>query len=167
MKDYLITIVITSIAIGFYNVLTPKHNGIDKLVKLIGMLVILLTVISPLASFIDKLDDGVLDSLKDDLSVPKEDYKDDYDLILQEYLNSYSISSAEESIKQILYNEFSISKEECEVRIFTHNESGSVGIEKIQILLSGASIFKNPYNIEDFIGRKFSCESQVLIKRRG
>ena len=164
MQSYLISIVITSVAIGFYNVLTPKHNGIEKIVKLIGMLIILLTVLGPILNFLKNFDDDVLDSIKDELSVPKEEQINDYSTIFQEYLNSSSLVQLEEKIKEILEKNYAIPKGECQVNIFTQNDGVNASLDKIQILLSGASIFKNPYHIEDHIKQNLGCDCQVLIK---
>lgn len=166
MKAYLLTIITTSVAFGFYNILAPKHNETEKLVKLISMLIILGAVVSPISNFLKSINDGALDSVKDELFSPKEDLEDDYNLILQEYLNNYSISLVEDKITELLKKNYSIPSENCEVKIFTEENEGNVSIKKIQLLLSGESIFKNPYLIEAYIGEYFKCECQVLIKSK-
>ena len=166
MREYLLTIIITSVAFGFYDILVPKHNGTEKLVRYISMLIILGAVVSPISVFLKNINEGALNSIKEELSAPKNDYEDDYNLILQEYLNNYSISLVEEKIKELLEKNYSIPFEDCEVRIFTNEIEGNVSIDKIQILLWGESIFKNPYQIEAYIGEYFKCTCQVLIKSK-
>ena len=45
MSKYLLSVILSSISIGLCDILVPKHNGIDKLVKFIGMLIILIVSI--------------------------------------------------------------------------------------------------------------------------
>lgn len=166
MKNYLLSVIICSISIGLCDAFVPKHNGMDRIVKLIGMLIILSVVVSPIIEFVRGFDDGILDSIKEDLIPSDDEYLKEYNLILQEYLNNYSLNEAEQTIKEILKDKYDIKEEECEIIISTDVNNETILLSNIQILLSGEAIFKNPYIIEDYIGKTFNTECQVLIKKR-
>lgn len=167
MSKYLLSVILTSISIGLCDILVPKHNGIDKLVKFIGMLIILIVSITPVTETIAEIDEGVFEGIKNNLSVKQESYLDEYNGILEEYLKNYSLDKIQEYIKEILKEKYSIPSDECTVQINTEQLDGELSIANIRILLSGNSIFKNPYKIESDISSIFNSECQVLINTIG
>ena len=167
MSKYLLSVILSSISIGLCDILVPKHNGIDKLVKFIGMLIILIVSITPVMETIAEIDEGLFEGIKNNLSVNQESYLDEYNGILEEYLKNYSLDKIEEYIKEILKEKYSILSDECTVRIDTEQLDSELSITNIRILLSGNSIFKNPYKIESDISSIFNSECQVLINAMG
>jgi hypothetical protein len=167
MNKYLLSVILSSISIGLCDILVPKHNGIDRLVKFIGMLIILIVSVNPVMEVIGKIDQGILDGIKNDLTVKDESYLDEYNSIFEQYLNDHSIDEIQEYIKKILEQKYSIPSEECRIQIDTAQLESELTITNIRILLSGTSIFKNPYKIEIEIESIFSCECQVLIDTVG
>ena len=167
MSKYLLSVILSSISIGLCDILVPKHNGIDKLVKFIGMLIILIVSITPVMETIAEIDEGVFEGIKNNLSVQKESYLDEYNGILEEYLKNYSLDEIQEYIKEILKEKYSIPGGECTVQIDTEQLDSELSITNIRILLSGNSIFKNPYKIESDISSIFNSECQVLINAMG
>ena len=167
MSKYLLSVILSSISIGLCDILVPKHNGIDKLVKFIGMLIILIVSITPVMETIAEIDEGVFEGIKNNLSVKQESYLDEYNGILEEYLKNYSLDEIQEYIKEILKEKYSIPGGECTVQIDTEQLDSEVSITNIRILLSGNSIFKNPYKIESDISSIFNSECQVLINAMG
>ena len=167
MSKYLLSVILSSISIGLCDILVPKHNGIDKLVKFIGMLIILIVSITPVMETIAEIDEGVFEGIKNNLSVKQESYLDEYNGILEEYLKNYSLDEIQEYIKEILKEKYSIPGGECTVQIDTEQLDSEVSITNIRILLSGNSIFKNPYKIESDISSIFNSECQVLINSMG
>ena len=87
-----------------------------------------------------------------------------YAELLNGYLTEYSTEQFKFGIKEILLNNYGIPEEECEILIDTKIDSGQLRVDKMQILLSGRSIFKNPYDIEHYITELVGCECCVLIK---
>lgn len=163
MKGYLITIITASICVGIYNIIAPSFSGLEKYSKMIGMLVVLCIIISPIKEIINTFDEDGLESLKD--SLIGSDYEDgDYNEIFNNYLNSFSLDELEKEIKNILLEKFEIPNDEVEMVIATENENGTLSLSNIQILLSGRSIFKNPYKIEEYFEELLNCSCQVLIK---
>ena len=167
MSKYLLSVILSSISIGLCDILVPKHNGIDKLVKFIGMLIILIVSITPVMETIAEIDEGVFEGIKNNLSVKQESYLDEYNGILEEYLKNYSLDEIQEYIKEILKEKYSIPGGECTVQIDTVQLDSELSITNIRILLSGNSIFKNPYKIESDISSIFNSECQVLINAMG
>ena len=165
MNNYLLTIIITAIAIGLCDVIAPAHNGIEKYVKYIGMLIILSVVISPITAFVSQIDDGILDSLKDKIT-DYESSNEDYSNIFNDYLLNSSLSQLDDKLKEILQNEFEISPDEVKFNILTKQIDKGIALSKVQVLLSGSAIFKNPYLIEDRFAELLGCEVEVLMEDR-
>ena len=164
MKSYLITIITVSICVGIYNIIAPEFNGIEKYSKMIGMLVVLCVIISPIKNLMNTFDEEWLQNIKD--SIVDSDYteKGEYDEIFRDYLSSFSLEELKKEIEDILLEKFEISNDECEITITTESKNGKLSISQIQILLSGKSIFKNPYTIEEYFEKLLNCTCQVLIK---
>ena len=164
MKNYLLTIILVSICIGLADVISPLENGINKYTKTIGVLIILCVIISPISKVIQNIDENFFDKIRDDLSINDNDTQNKYGDIFINYLNNFSISEINTQIKNILNQQFTIPNEECEVIIISEEAGEKLSISKIQILLSGKSVFKNPYQIENYFSNLLKCECIVLIK---
>ncbi len=163
MKSYLITVITASICVGIYNIIAPSFRGIEKYSKIIGMLVVLCIIISPIKELINAFDEDGLEDLKD--SLMDGDYEEgDYNEIFNDYLNSFSLDELKKEIENILLEKFEIPKDEAEITISTENENGKLTVSQVQILLSGKSIFKSPYTIEEYFEALLNCSCQVLIK---
>ena len=164
MKNYLITIITVSICIGIFNVISPSFKGIEKYSKMIGMLVVLLVIISPIKEFLSVFGEDSLNEIKDNLINADDDNPNKYDEIFSDYLASFSIDELNNAIKNILNDKFSIPGNECDVSITAEYREGKLCPTHIQILLSGKSIFKNPYEIEEYFLALLECSCTVLIK---
>ncbi len=165
MKEYLSSIIIISIAICIFELLAPNNENFIKYIRLIGALCIICVIISPLNLIQENLANNFLDDLKDKLTEnSKEDLGDEYTNILNEYLNNHSIEAYNNQIKELLTNNFDIPNNECEVNTYTNFTNEKLTITEIQILLRGNSIFKNPYEIEEFITKICGVKCKVLIK---
>lgn len=166
MKIYLMSIIISSLCISVLNLLIPKGSGLEKYTKLIGMLILLITIISPLSQVINKFDIGYLDKLKDDILDSQIAEEEKYSDILDEYLRDHSVEQYKLQIKDLLLSKFDIPNEECEINISVISGQDRLEIKDMQILLSGKSIFKNPYEIEEYFIALIGCECRVLIKNQ-
>ena len=160
MKNYLLTVILASVSIGLCEIILPSKNGIAKYVKLIGMLVILCAVVSPIGDMLNSFDTGFLNSIKEKID-GMENQEQEYEKILYDALEKFSLSDAQKIIRESVCKKFDISDNECEVLITINNVNK---INEIKILLSGKSIFKNPYEIEAYVRNTYSCECLVLIK---
>lgn len=162
MKNYLISIIWISVIVGIVELLSPHLNGFQKYTKMIGALCVLCVMITPLLNIKNAVAD--LDGLKESLSdVENSSSYDEYKELLNRYLNEYSIEKVKEGIYMDLSEKFSIPESEAEILLFTEIKEDSLILSKIQIVLSGRSIFNNPYNIEDYFGELLDCTCEVLI----
>ena len=163
MSEYVFTIIAVSVAVGFFLTLTPERGGIDKYVRLIGMLIILCALVSPIGKLLQSVDDDFFDDLRDELISHKQE-SENYDEIFREYLEKFSLTDIKSTIVNMLNKEFNIPENELQINITTDIVEGVPMIKNVQILLSGNSIFQNPYKIEEFIKNSLACDCQVLIK---
>ena len=164
MKSYLITVITVSICIGIYNIISPAFGSIAKYNKMIGMLIVLCVIISPLQNIMNFFTDDGLSNIKENIIDGAEEKNSKYDEIFNDYLSYFSIEEVKGAIGDILLEEFDVPKDECDVSITTENTDGKLKISHLQILLSGKSIFKNPYEIEEYFGDLLNCNCNVLIK---
>ena len=93
-----------------------------------------------------------------------EDLTSEYESIFENYLIDFSEDAVKSSIKELLNKRFDVPKEESDVVIFTEAKNDTQRLLKVQILLSGGSIFKNPYDIEEYFAELCGCNCEVLIK---
>ena len=165
MKEYLSSIIVISIGVSLFELLAPSDEGFLKYIRLIGALCLVCVMIGPLNAIGETLSDNFLEDLKDNLTNnSKEELEDQYNNLLNEYLNNYSVDSLNNQIEILLEENFGIPRSECEVNTYTTFENGKLAITEIQILLSGNSIFQNPYTIEKYISNICTAECKVLIK---
>lgn len=163
MKNYLIMIIITSICVGIYNIISPQFHGIEKYSKMIGMLVVVCVMVSPLKMLLNSFDKNGFENIQNSILGSDHTSKEEYNEIFNDYLNRFSIDEIKQEIKEILYENYEIPAQECEISVFTKFDE-KLQLSSIQILLSGKSIFKNPYVIEEHFKELLGCTCQVLIK---
>jgi hypothetical protein len=156
-------IIITSICVGIYNIISPQFHGIEKYSKMIGMLVVVCVMISPLKMLLNSFDKNGFENIQNSILGSEQTNKEEYDEIFNDYLNRFSIDEIKQEIKKILYENYEIPAQECEISVFTKFDE-KLQLSSIQILLSGKSIFKNPYVIEEHFKELLGCTCQVLIK---
>ncbi len=164
MKNYLIIIITVSICVGIYNIIAPQFHGIEKYSKMIGMLIVLCVIISPIKDFLNIFDEDVLQDIKDNLINEDNEEQNEYDEMFNDYLASFSVEELKAEIKGILLDKFEIPPNECDVSISTEYKNEKLNPSHVQILLSGKSIFKNPYTIEEYFKTLLECSCTVLIK---
>ena len=164
MKNYLIIIITVSICVGIYNIIAPQFHGIEKYSKMIGMLIVLCVIISPIKEFLNIFDEDGLENIKDNLISQDNDEENEYNEIFNDYLTSFSVDELRRGIENILLDKFEIPQNECDVTISTEYNNNKLQVSNIQILLSGKSMFKNPYTIEEYFKTLLGCTCTVLIK---
>ena len=164
MNNYLLTLIITSISISIANIIAPTNSEISKYIKLIGSLIILCVIINSFGDAIKISNGNFINEIKDSLIIDTDNEKEKYNQILHDYLNSYSKEGIENEMKEILEKEFQIPKNEASIELYTNFINDKLTLTEIKILLSGKSIFKNPYRIEERFKEIWQCECSVLIK---
>ena len=163
MKDEILSIIVISIAMGILEIIIPSNNSLQRYVKILGGLCIIVIISMGAIKTINKIDIDFLDELKNQLTDNNASEKENYEDILHNYLTDFSEVELKKQIKEILYEKFGVLKDESSIKIFTSLNKGNLKLEKIQILLSGKSIFNNPYTIEDYFIKLMSCKCEVLI----
>jgi len=158
------SIIIVAITISLFNQLLPVGRGFEKYARFVGMLVLATLVLSPVINMIKGFDEDFFIDIRDDIADIENGGNNEYSELLNGYLTEYSTEQFKLGIKEILLNNYGIPEEECEILIDTKIDSGQLRVDKMQILLSGRSIFKNPYDIEHYITELVGCECSVLIK---
>lgn len=164
MKSYLVTIITASVCVGIYNVVSPGGCGIGKYSKMIGMLIVLCVIVSPMKNLMDLLNGDELQNIKDSIIDSGDNEESEYGKIFNDYLSSFSVEELKGAIEKILLEEYGIPNSECNVTISTVHIEGNLKVSHIKILLSGKSIFKNPYIIEDYFKKMLDCNCDVLIE---
>ena len=164
MKDYLVSIIWVSVIVGLAEIISPHISGTQKYIKMIGALCVLCVVAAPLLN-IGNLSEDFSEDLKNNLLEDQNaDSYERYQELLNNYLNGYSANALKEEIQSLLKDNFDIPTEESEIKLFTEKKEEAISLQKVQIILSGKSIFKNPYNIENYIGNLLNCTCEVLIE---
>lgn len=164
MKSYLITIITVSICVGIYYVISPSFGGIEKYSKMIGMLIVFCVIISPIKELLNIFEETEFDDFRDSIINSENDTQGKYDEMFENYLSSFSIEEIKREIKNMLLEQFEIPNDECEISVFSEQKESALTLSKVQILLSGKSIFKNPYTIEEYFENRLNCICEVLIK---
>lgn len=163
MKEYLISVIWVSIIVGICELLSPHSEGIKKSIKAIGALCILCVVIGPIVS-LTNLTADLGENIKNEiLEGQDKDLYREYEELLENYLTGFSEDAVKSTISQLLNEKFSIPAEESDVIIFTEIKNDVLTPVKLQILLTGGSIFKNPYDIEEYFSKLIGCKCEVLI----
>lgn len=165
MKSYLLSVIVISVVKGICDIISPDLKSIKKYIKVIGALCVLCVVISPLISIVNDIDDGVFDGMKNELLSDQEHSRGELNEILNNYLNEYSIDMLKKELHAILEEKFQIPSSESEIIISTTKSNEKIEISEMLILLSGRSIFKNPYEIENYISTLLSCNCSVALKQ--
>lgn len=162
MKSYLLSIIWISVIVGITELISPHLNRFQKYTKMIGALCVLCVVITPFLNLKNVYAD--FDRLKESLTEGKDPaLYEEYNEILNKYLNEFSADKAQEEINNMLKEKFGIPPSEAEVILLTDIQDGEIKLTGIQIWLSGNSIFNNPYNIESHFEELFNCTCEVLI----
>lgn len=164
MKDYLISIIWVSVIVGLAEIISPHISGTQKYIKAIGALCVLCVIAAPLLNISNISEDFSEDLKNNILEDQNTDSYEGYEELLKNYLNEHSANALKGEIQTLLKDNFDIPTEESEIKLFTEIKEEAISLQKVQIILSGRSIFKNPYNIENYIGNLLNCACEVLIE---
>lgn len=164
MGKYVLSIIGVSIIVGICEMIVPKYYGIEKFFRMIGLLCILCVLINPIMNAINAFDQGLLEDIKEQISNKDDNSEQEhYEEILKEYLTEHSMEQFKSQIKELLNNNYQISDDECEITVKTEHRNNVVSVVLLQIKLLGKSIFKNPYEIEEYFSNLLNCECAVVI----
>ena len=134
--------------------------------KLVLSLCVVCVLIGPFVSIVNTLyglSNGDLPNIGD--LVQGGEYED-YDKIMSDTILAAGRENVRRGISQVLREKFGIPYEECEVSadIVYDDENEEFSVNKVTLVLSGASIWRDPYEIEEYIEKLLGCECVTAIK---
>ncbi len=159
MKAYLLSIMAASLAIAVVNMLTP--SGQVKYVKLLTSLVLVCVLIAPLKGAVET----VIAWGSGDLTLPGVE-ADDEETLQKELENATTEASKSyvaQRLTEALQTEFSMDAGTVRTHI-EWSAGDTVRPQRVTVLLSGASIWKNPHEIQAYVEELLGCECVTAIE---
>jgi len=160
MGEYLISVIGASLIGGVITAALPDSGGggaLKKYVGFIASLCVLCIIIAPATKVLDAVSEFFGGGIDGRIEEYEQSYEEEYN----GYLASYGRENAEEGIRELICEEFSIDPEDCHVSAEVSENDGKLQLDRIRVILSGSAIFKNPYEIEEYLTDIFECESIV------
>ena len=166
MNGYIYSIVCIAAAGGIVSIISP-NSAIKKHLKLLCALCLLCVMIAPVSNFIN----GVRDFFETDgseifgSSDTESELRDKYENIYNKYLEGGYSDNVGEAVKDILYENLGVAKENCRVNVNFSDKDGDGVREpsKITVILSGKEIFRDPETVKKLISDIFKCECECAI----
>ena len=164
IKECFLSLIIVLISAGLINIFAPEGKGkMDKYVKYTVSLAVLAALCIPLKpaiKFVASLAEKDV-NIENYIIGEYSEYTDKTNkLIISE--NSEKIC---EGIKKTLFEKFEIPEHECDVELETKkNTECVVNVTKINIFLSGYSLWKDPREIEKYIYGLVNCACEVSVR---
>ncbi|MBQ9079790.1 MAG: stage III sporulation protein AF [Clostridia bacterium] len=162
MREYLMNVIGASLLVGVISILAPEGEGggLRRYVSFIGALCVLALLISPLGELISYL--GGLSEDSFDALTGESEARENYENRYNEYLLSLGKENVAVGVIQLLEERFDIPSDECHVKVSAEERDGELYIENVTVILSGKSLFRNPYEIEKYISELLGCECTVI-----
>ncbi len=166
MNGYIYSIVCIAAAGGIVAIISPNSKT-KKHLKLLCALCILCVMIAPVSNFID----GVREFFETDGEElfgdgeAESELRDKYENIYNKYLEGGYSDNVGEAVKDILYEELGVAKENCRVNVNFSDTDGDGVREpsKITVVLSGKEIFRDPRTVKKLVSDIFKCECECAI----
>lgn len=163
MKDLLIAIAGAALAIAMVGILAPEgeREGLSKHIKLFTALLLALTLISPVMALIN----GIHGALSGEITFPWEKYEGKVDgEDVQDVLDGASADYVTDMLTQSIEQQFKISRGEVRCAIEWDRGEEEWTPVRATVILSGASIWRDPAPIEDFVTSLLGCECVSAIE---
>ncbi len=159
MREYLMSVIGAALIAGVISIAVPSGSGegLKKYVTLIGSLCVLCILLSPVTEVL-----GLMSKIADGgFSGWFENTEEEYGSKYNEFLLSVGRDNVEDGITALLNDQFGIPENECSVSAQVEERSGELVIVRVDIILSGKSVLKDPYAIEKYISKLLDCECIV------
>ena len=164
LSEYIYSIVCVSAAIGIALSVSPE-GGLKKHLRLICALCFLCVLIGPLTEIFDTVKNafGAFDR---EITDENEGTEAKYEKIYSEYMEGGYGENVEKAVKDILGTRFGIPESEISaVVVFADkNGDGVKEVERITVILSGRSVFRDPAEIKVCVSETFACECLCAIE---
>ena len=153
MGEYFVMIVVASSALGLLSFLSYPSVS-DRLVKAAASLLLLYTVLIPLANMLEELYSS-LGSFDFDFSL-EEVEKGEYEEVAEEAFKN--------GIRKLLFTKYEIEEGEADVIVYGFDFE-SMKAERIRILLSGDAIYSDARGMQEYLNGLDlgKCEVEIRI----
>ena len=165
MKDYLLALLGTALALAAIGILTPDgtRGGIAKHVRLVAALVWILVLVAPLSGAVrsvrDWVDNGMpLPFLR--IEEEEEEHRELWDTTLDEASTAYFC----DMLTQTLEKTFEITPGDLTCRVRWVREGEELRPETVTLLLSGQAIWQSPHTLEEYVEDLLNCDCEVAIE---
>lgn len=160
IKEYVVSVLSASFAAGIFGILLPEKSGVAKYVRYLASLALVLCIILPLREPAARLlsfaaDPNTLDGVIDE-ELKKYTEQTNEQIIGQ---NSDIICSA---IKEELKEKLGIPAHECDVTLELERGEGEVRILKVNVFLSGYSMWKDQKEIKSLVRELVGSDCEVI-----
>lgn len=160
VKEYVLSVITASFAAGMFGILSPEKSGTGKYVKFLISLALILSVILPLRDAADLIISFVSD--------PAAAYEI-ADGGLEKYVDRTNERIIEQStetigsvIKKELKEKLGIPARECDVTLEFDKGSEELKLKKVNVFLSGYSMWKDPKEIKSLVFELTGSECEVI-----
>jgi len=163
VKEYLISVIAAALMAALVGILAPEGSGkgLSGHVRLLGALFLLCVLLAPLRGAADSLADWMRGEVT--LDLPSGDSEEDYGNELESAIRAASWEYAADLLSERLETEFSLPT--GEVRCLLHrSDPNAEHPERVSVILSGSSIWKDPARIEAYVEALLGCECAVAIE---
>ena len=156
MKNYVISAVYVAVFAGIVLLLAPKGKGgsMERHIKLLVSLAFISVMIQPAVSFFKSIEIP-------DFNIETVSYA--YEEKLYENLLTLEKSELEKGLKTLISQSFSINEENVDVTVTVILEEDHPKTEKVFVRLSGAAIFCNTNDIEDYVSGLLNCQCTCFV----
>ncbi len=156
MKQYLYSIVATSVISALCGVLCPDGTALKKYFSFLTSAVLLCATVAPLASITEGFFDGA------GLFTRIEQAADaDYSAVWQESLSSATKEETERAVRDHICEKFEVSERNVTVNCSFSQKDGGPSLTSIDVTLSSGALVKNPRRIESYMSKNFGVPCTV------
>lgn len=164
IKNYLLTVIGASLLAALIGILAPKGEGegLSKHLRLLTSLFLICVMISPIKG----LTETVTGWINGDVTFPWEETEDEdhYREQMDEALESASKEYFTRQLTEAIKSQFSMEDGSVRCQIRWESNQEELRPARVAVILSGASIWKNPEHIEAFVEELLHCECVTAIE---
>ena len=155
MKEYVIGLTALAFLASIIASLSPDQGKTTHQLKFLCSLVLICSLISPLLGFVESVSTVGLDFVGE-----LEVY--DNEQLFIDSLARLSADELESSLADVLAQRFDIERKNLSVDVEYRTDGDSMTVTRAVVRLTGAAIFKDPYEIEAFVLDRFGLECDVI-----
>ena len=160
MKAYLLAVIVAAVFGGLCEELLPDGGGMRKQMTVVTGICVLAVLVLPLKDALYGLGQFFGEIELSEL-IGSEERAEEYESVFDGAMQRVSAEETGRLLGERLSEEFDLKAETCRAAVVM-GESGEV--KRVVVYLSGSSILQSPYEIEEYVGRLFSCPCDVAIE---